>query len=234
MVNVTFETSEYSVHEGKPLLEVCILIEGGQLDRPVDIKLFSTDRTAFAQLDYVNLSATKFEPDVGNIMCRNVSVIDDLLLERNETFTLVLLSNDTAVHISHQTATVVIIDDDQVTFGFSHNTYTASEGKGQLEISIQLLGGQGLEKDVTVYLESSNENTTASTDDYMHFRKALTFPQGSLPNTTLSVLIDILDDDLVEEIEYFTVHMESTDIDSAVQSQINATVVIEDDDGKLL
>ena len=231
VVLLGFEASEYPLHEGTSAFEVCAILKGGRLDRPVDVTLFSSDRTALAPSDYVRLSATNFGPSDGNAMCVDVTVIDDSLVERNETFTLALVSNDTAVYVTSQTTAVVIVDNDQVAFGFVHNTYTANEGQEQVEISIQLLGGQGLEREVVVSLESSDGTAVASSGDYVAFRKPLTFPQGSLPGTIVSLMVDIVDDNLVEDAEYFIVHSKS--IDSAVRSEIgreNTTIFIKDDD----
>ena len=234
-MTVGFETSKYSLREGMSSPEVCILLEGGQLDRPVDITLFSSDRTAHAQADYARLFTTQFEPSDGNTHCVDIAIIDDSLVERNETFTLALISNDSAVSLTSQSATVVIIDNDQAMFGFVHNTYTVNEGGGQGEIAIQLLGGQSLEREIFVHLESSDGSAIATNSDYTAFRKALTFSPGSSPGTVESLVIDIFDDNLVEEVEYFTVHAVS--MDSAVQFEVgkeNATIFIKDNDCKLV
>ena len=231
VVTVGFETSNYFLHEGTSFHEVCIFVKGGQLDRPVDLTLFSTDGTAITKSDYVGLSPVVFEPGDGENICLDIKIINDLVVERNETFTLTLVSNDTALHVISQNATVVIIDDDQVTFSFVQSTYTVSEEKEQLEISIQLLGGQGLDREIVLHLESSDG--TASSDDYTAFNKALTFPRGSLSDTILPFVINIHDDSFVEEVEFFTVQIMSTD--SAVQSQItkdSVTIFIEDNDCK--
>ena len=230
-----FEVSEYSLHEGMSSLEVCILLKGGQLDRSVNIALSSNDRTALAQVDYAGLYTTGFEPDDGNTRCVDVTINDDAVVERDETFTLALTSNDTAVHIVSHSATVVIVDNDQAVIGFVHNSYTALEGIGQLEVGIQLLDGQSLEREIIVYVESSDESALSINGDYAAFGRALTFPQGSSPGTTLPLQISILDDSLVENLEHFTLHMGITD--HAVQFQTdkqNSTIFIEDDDCEFL
>ena len=230
-----FEVSEYSLHEGLSSLEVCILLEGGQLDRPVNISLSSNDRTAVAQADYARLYAAGFVPSDGNTKCVDVTIRDDAVVERDETFTLALTSNDTAVDIVSHSATVVIIDNDQAVVRFVHNSYTALEGVGQIEVGIQLLDGQSLDREIVVHVESSDESALSMNNDYAGFRRALTFPPGSLPGTVLPLEIVILDDNLVEDLEYFSLHMETTD--HAVQFQTgkqNSTVYIKDDDCEFL
>lgn len=231
MVTAGFEVSEYSLHEGMSSLEACILLEGGQLDRPVNIALSSSDRTAFAQVDYTGLHTTVFEPTGGNSRCVDIKIKDDTVVERDETFTLALSSNDTAVHVVAHSATVVIIDNDQAVVGFVHNSYTALEGIGLLEVGIQLLDGQSLEREIVVYVESNDESALSINSDYAAFRRTLTFPQGSSPGAVLPLQIAILNDNLVEDLEYFTLHMGTTD--HAVQFQVgkqNSTIFIKDDD----
>ena len=235
VVTAGFEVSEYSLHEGMSSLEVCILLEGGQLDRPVNIVLSSNDRTAVAQLDYAGLYTAGFELSDGNIRCVDVTIRDDTVVERDETFALDLSSNDTAVHVVSHSATVVIIDNDQVVVGFVHNSYTALEGIGQLEVGIQLLDGQNLEREIVIHVESSDESALSMNGDYAAFRRALTFPHGSSPGTVLPLEIVILDDNLVEDLEYFTLHMETAD--HAVQFQTgkqNSTIHIKDNDCEFL
>lgn len=231
MVSAGFEVSKYSMHEGMSSLEVCILLEGGQLDRSVNVALSSNDETALAQLDYAGLYMARFEPNGGNTRCVEVTIRDDTVVERNETFTLTLSSNDTAVHLASPSATVVIIDNDQVVVGFMHNSYTTLEGIGPLTVGVQLLDGQSLEREIVVYVESSDQSALSMDGDYIGFRRALTFPQGSSSGTILSLEIAILDDNLVEDLEYFTLHMGTTD--HAVQFQTgkqNSAVYIKDDD----
>ena len=230
MVTVGFEVAEYSLHEGMSSLEVCILLEGGQLDRPVNTALFSNDKTALAQVDYAGLYTTEFEPT--DRKCVEVTIKDDTLVERDETFTLVLSSNDSAVHIISHSATVTIIDNDQAIIGFVHNSYTTLEGIGQLEIGIQLLDGPSLEREIVVYVESSDESAVSINGDYVAFRRMLTFPQGSSPYIILPLDVAILDDNLVEGLEYFTLHMGTTD--GTVIGKQNSTIFIKDDDCELL
>ena len=64
-----------------------------------------------------------------------------------------------------------------MTFSFVQSTYTVSEEKEQLEISIQLLGGQGLDREIVLHLESSDG--TASSDDYVAVNKAI-FPANAM------------------------------------------------------
>lgn len=235
VVTASFEVSEYSLHEGMSSLEVCILLEGGQLDRPVSIALSSSDRTAVAQVDYARLYSADFEPSGGNTRCIDITIRDDTAVERDETFTLALNSNDTAVRIISDSATVKIIDNDQAVVGFMHNSYTALEGVGHLEVGIQLLDGQSLERELVVYVESNDESALSINGDYAAFRRTLTFPQGSSPGTVLPLEITILDDTVVEDLEYFTLHMGTTD--HAVQLQTdkqNSKVSIKDDDCEFL
>ena len=50
---------------------------------------------------------------VGNFMCHNVSVTDDIIVESNETFTITVeTSNPNDVIVGPSTILVTIVDDD--------------------------------------------------------------------------------------------------------------------------
>ena len=50
---------------------------------------------------------------VGNFMCHNVSVTDDIIVESNETFTITVeTSNPNDVIVGPSTVLVTIVDDD--------------------------------------------------------------------------------------------------------------------------
>ena len=50
---------------------------------------------------------------VGNFMCHNISVTDDIIVESNETFTITVeTSNPNDVIVGPSTVLVTIVDDD--------------------------------------------------------------------------------------------------------------------------
>ena len=53
-----------------------------------------------------------FTPNSATSQCRNVSVVDDNILEDNEVIQLLIESNDSAVNIANPIVGVPIIDDD--------------------------------------------------------------------------------------------------------------------------
>ena len=65
--------------------------------------------------DFVGVSPTNIELTPSNInmlICVNITIIDDDIVEDEETFSCVLSSNDSAVVFSPNTSVVTIIDDD--------------------------------------------------------------------------------------------------------------------------
>ena len=54
-----------------------------------------------------------FAPSDNGRKCLNVTILDDSLVERTESFMLTLVTFDPAVSLSRNEATVTIIDDDR-------------------------------------------------------------------------------------------------------------------------
>lgn len=111
-IPVNFVSSSYSVSEGGTV-EVCLILETGQLERSVELSLVSQSDTAQQDVDYVALvlSVTQ-EPGVGQ-SCFSVEVVDDRIVEGEETFQILLTSHDPAVIVpTPGTALISIQDND--------------------------------------------------------------------------------------------------------------------------
>ena len=53
-----------------------------------------------------------FTSTSGRELCRNITIINDMLLESNEIFTIILSSSDSAVRLTNTQSLVTIIDDE--------------------------------------------------------------------------------------------------------------------------
>ena len=53
-----------------------------------------------------------FTSTSGRELCHNITIINDMLVESNETFTIILSSSDSAVRLTNTQSLVTIIDDD--------------------------------------------------------------------------------------------------------------------------
>lgn len=224
--------TSYSLREGVSHLAVCLRLQGGKLDRPVDLTLSTRDGTAQANADYnSNLVVTDFLPADNNQKCVDIAVTDDKLVEVNETFVLVLTTVESAISLSPDTAMITIIDNDRVTMALKQSHIIVQESIGELKVFVELTGA--LQREVTILLESMDGSASSSLGDFTAFSEMLTFPPNSVTGSTITFTIKVEDDHLVEGIQYFTFH--ATSMDKAVQfepQRDNATVFIEDNDGR--
>ena len=229
-ITLGFEKTNYTVYEDDSTLEVCVICQGGRLNRPLDLTIASSDGSASAPMDYSNLFlTTNFLESVDHRLCVNVTIVDDLLLEDDESFTLLLTSADRAVSMTLNSTTVTILDNDAVTLVLHPSHLAINESSEQVQVTIQLIGG--LEREVSFILESADGTASSLTGDYKSFSSRLFFPIGSDNASTITVAIDIVDDLLLEETEYFTVHASSVDGHAHFKpGRDSTTFIIEDDD----
>lgn len=92
---------------------MCIVLETGQLERSVELTLVSKPDTAQEGVDYVALlHLVTWEPDADQ-KCFSVRILDDRTVEGEETFQIVLASDDPAVVVpTPGTAHINIQDND--------------------------------------------------------------------------------------------------------------------------
>jgi hypothetical protein len=105
-------SSLYSVSEGGTV-EVCLILETGQLERSVELSLVSQSDTAQQDADYVALVLSiTWKPGITQ-NCFNVETLDDHIVEGEETFQVLLTSDDPAVVVpTPGTAHISIQDND--------------------------------------------------------------------------------------------------------------------------
>ena len=207
-----------------------MILHSGHLDRPVNLLVFTSNKTAQTPMDYTKLMLmTTLE---GAKKCIEVSIADDKYVESDESFLVSLNSSDIAVSLSLP-VTVTIINDDHAVIAFQQSQFTVLESSGQLDLVIELTGF--LEKNVSLIVESQDRTASASRGDYnIASGSRLLFPPGSMSGSNLTITIDIGDDNFVEEEEYFIISLRSFDEDVQIQEAKNsAQVFIKDDDCKL-
>ena len=229
-IDIAFEQTLYTMQEDVIQQEVCMVIEGGTLARPVDLMISSSDITAQAPDDYNKISyLTSYSHSDGARKCINVTIVDDVLVENTETFKLWLTSKDEAVSLISDHLTVVIIDNDKVLLALEQTNFTVNESIGQLEVKARLSGK--LERDVMFSVKTSDETALAQSGDYNAISETLSFSPGN--GSTISLFITIHNDQLVERQEYFTIQAVSSDAAVLFDADRDtAYVYITDDDSE--
>ncbi len=189
-------------------LEVCVVIKAGALARPVDLVISSRDVTALAPDDYKKIGyLTSYSRNDGARKCINVTIVDDDLVENTETFQLWLTSKDKAVSLISSQVTLMIVDNDKALLALEQTNFTVNESIGQLEVKVRIIGQ--LERDVFFSVTTDDGTALARDGDYSTISETLSFSPGN--GSTISLFINIHDDQTVESREYFSIRAETSD-----------------------
>ena len=188
----------------------------------VTVRYATADLTAAAGTDYTPASGTlTFEP--GQALTRTVAVpiVNDALDEPDEQFTVTLNAAVHATLAGGRTTTGTIADDDEAPkLTIAHASL--SEGAGVMKFAVSLDPASG--HTVTVRYATADGTATAGAD-YEAESGTLTFGAGT---TMQSIAVPIVDDQVSEEMETFTVAL--SDPERATLSETTATGTITDDD----
>ena len=103
------ESSLYTVMEGE-MVEVCVAVKSGELETTVQFSIFSHPASAQEE-DYNSIfRSVSLSPRESRI-CFHVETIEDGTVEREESFHLILRSQNPAVNISTPNFTLITIED---------------------------------------------------------------------------------------------------------------------------
>ncbi|MBO9728300.1 MAG: gliding motility-associated C-terminal domain-containing protein, partial [Chitinophaga sp.] len=190
--------------------------------------------TAKSGIDYNTLTGSVIIPAGQNSVTIPVTVIDDQLIEGNETViitgtggkagTLVFTPGNSA------TATVNIADDDNINLDLEAiaTKSNAAEPSTAGEFTIRLASGKIPEADITVtYII---EGTATPGNDYQPLTGTAVIPAGK---NSVTVPVMVTDDDLIEPVETVILTVtrgQSPAINYTVGANKKATVNIADDD----
>lgn len=112
MIRIKFESTSYSVEEGATV-KVCVKAESGELERTVQLSIASISDSAEETFDYTPLTLTLTLLSGESQACFSVETLDDDVVEGEETFTVVIRSQDKAVIIPTNTTIINIHDSDR-------------------------------------------------------------------------------------------------------------------------
>lgn len=187
----------------------------------------TTNGTATVGVDYLGTTnLVTFAP--GEIVKTvTVPILNDTLIEGNETVGLALTNVSGAFLLAPDTATLTIIDDDMGPgqIGFAFPAYSAGENTGAAAIS--LIRSNGYSGVVSVKVSTSDVTASAGLDYTAQNLTTVTFGDGE---TNKTLLIPILDDAFVEGNEVFNVTLVSTTGGATILGTNTAPVTILDND----
>ena len=112
-VTIGFEMEVYTVNEDQEFVDICVEIIEGVLQNEIGIRLTTKDIDTEAPNDYANISMILTFDNGMDKQCVNIILENDMILENNETFEVLLdRLDDTRVILMPERAEVIIIDDD--------------------------------------------------------------------------------------------------------------------------
>ena len=183
-----FSSSSYTVHEHRRE-RVITVNRTGRTGGEITVDYATSDGTATAGEDYTATSGTLTFEDEETVKDFSISIIDNTVLEEDETVHLTLSNpmGEGAVLGSPSTATVTILDNEGGTFQFSHGAYGIDENGGGQAITVTRTGKTG--GTVTVDYATS-DGTAIAGEDYITVAGTLTFSNGQMVKTFTVPIID--------------------------------------------
>ncbi len=191
----------------------------------VTIAISTADGTAVDPNDYTSTTTTVTIPAGQNQVTVDIPIIDDNIDEPNEDFAVNGTVTSGTTSNTNASGTVTITDND-ATPTVTISDITVDEGVGNATVTVSIDVPSSVD---TVIAISTADGTAVDPNDYTSTTTTLTIPAGQ---TQVTVDIPIIDDNIDEPNEDFTVNGTVT---SGTTSNANAsgTVTIVNDDGKL-
>ena len=210
-----------SVDEDAGTVTLTVTRSGGS-EGTVTVDYVSANGSATAGEDYTAVSDTLTFADGVTSQTITVPITDDTLDESDEDFTVTLSNPGGGATLGNTIATVTIVDDDNPGELAIDSAAQVDENAGTVTLTVTRTGGS--DGEVSVDFATAN-GTATSGEDYTSNSGTLTFADGE---TSKTVVITILDDDIDEPNEDFTVGL--SNVVGATLGNDSATVTIIDDD----
>jgi hypothetical protein len=223
-----FSAPAYSVSETGVLASITVLRSGSSAgDATVDYAT-GPGGSATPNADFVPAADTLSFADGETNKSFSVAILDDFLLEGNETVQLVLKNPTGGADLGQPTnAVLTIIDNEVASSGvlqFSATNYTVLEAGPVATITISRTGGGA--GGVTVDFTTSDGTATAGLD-YTNASRTLSFAANELSKT---VTIPIINDTLDEPNETVLLRLSNPTGGASLGPKANAVLVIQDND----
>ena len=185
--------------------------------------------TASNGVDYLSVDGTlTFLPGV-DVQYIQVEVVDDDLVEPDETIFLQLTNATGGLLLGGQKTTVLHIINDDAAFEFGATVFRANENGGWGEVEIRRAGFTDLTNSVT-FTVANRTNDTAGAADFLPESYTVFFLPGE---TNRFVQVQLYDDDLFEGNETATLSLSGPSIFTTLGTVSNAVLLIVDDECKL-
>lgn len=222
--DLDFSAPSYSVDEDGGSITITVTRSNGS-DRAVSVVYSSSDGTANSGADYTGVANILNWSD-GDSASKTftVPILDDALVEGDETFALGLSSAGGGAALGSQSsATVTIADTEPSILKFNASTYSVNEDAGSVTISVSRTGGSN--GAVTVNYATNNGSAVAGSD-FTAVSGTLSWADGDSALKTFTV--PILDDTTVESNESIVLLLSSPTGGAVLGTPSSAPVTIVD------
>ncbi|MBD2185492.1 beta strand repeat-containing protein [Aerosakkonema funiforme] len=231
--SLQFSQPVFSVNEdGTPVVTVTVT-RTGDTTAAVGATVNLSNGTATAPGDYTNSPITvNFAAGDNTPKTITIPVVDDTLVEGNETINLTLTNPTGGATIGTQgTATLTVIDNDTPgTIQFSNPQYVVGEdGTPVLAVTLNRTGGSAGAVSATVNLA---DGTAVAPADYANNPIVVNWANGDTASKI--VTIPIVDDTLVEPDETVNLSLSNPTGGATIGTQNTATLTILDNDVPLI
>ncbi|NJO46348.1 MAG: hypothetical protein HC835_12355 [Oscillatoriales cyanobacterium RM2_1_1] len=197
---IEFSLANVSVEEDAGQVQFIVNRIGGS-DGAISVNYATQEGTATPGSDYVPVNTTVNFASGELSKTVSVNLIDDTLVETDETFNLVLSNPTRGAALGAATTTATILDNDTIQIALGQTTFSAQEGIPAAEITVIRQGDTTGAVGATL---TQTSGTATAPADYSNGAIAVNFAPGE---TTQILQIPIVDDSLLESTEFVTVNL---------------------------
>jgi uncharacterized delta-60 repeat protein len=220
---IEFSALAYRVNEGVGEA-VATVRRSGDLSSPTSVDFVTTAGTAEPGTDYIQTSGTLLFAAGEDTQTIRVPIVDDSLVEPEETFGLLLQNPAGGAPLGGQNTAQVIIVDNDTSIEFASAEFLANENGTNATVTVRRTGLTDFE--VSVGYVVTNGTATADAD-FRPRAATLTFRVGQ---TNATFLVPLIDDILMEGDETVSLMLTNAAAGAVLGPQATATLILVDDE----
>ena len=186
----------------------------------ITVEFATTDSTATGGADYVATSGTATIPVGSTSVTIDIPIIDDIVDEFAETFTVTLTDPSNAA-IADGTATVTIVDNDVPVLSIAD----AAVGEGDGSVTLTITADIAPVVDVTVNFATADGTAVASLD-YVATTGTATIAAGQ---TTATFNVAVIDDSVSDPAETFEVRLSNPSGEAQIIDGTGVVTIVDND-----